>query len=66
MNKTGVAAAPCVAAVMLASLAAQAQQPAMPVIGLLQIGPASAAAQNVRYWHKADTPVAITNVRFWG
>jgi hypothetical protein len=20
----------------------------------------------VRYWHKADVPLALTNVRFWG
>jgi hypothetical protein len=29
----------------------------------------SAASQhsfNVRYWHKADMPTAVNNVRFWG
>jgi hypothetical protein len=25
-----------------------------------------AVAQNVRFWHKADIPVAFGNVRFWG
>jgi hypothetical protein len=22
--------------------------------------------ENVRYWHKADMPLALTNVYFWG
>jgi hypothetical protein len=25
-----------------------------------------AASHLVCYWHKADIPVALTNVRFWG
>ena len=25
-----------------------------------------AAAQNVRFWHKADIPPRSINVRFWG
>ena len=24
------------------------------------------SAQNVRFWHKADVTIALTNVRFWG
>jgi len=26
----------------------------------------SAAAQNVRFWHKADMAIALGDVRFWG
>jgi len=25
-----------------------------------------AAAQNVRFWHKADIPHRVGNVRYWG
>jgi putative tryptophan/tyrosine transport system substrate-binding protein len=28
--------------------------------------PLSGRADEFRYWHKADIPVALTNVRFWG
>jgi hypothetical protein len=31
-----------------------------------RIAPVSAAAQNVRFWHKADMSVAFSNVRFRG
>jgi hypothetical protein len=24
------------------------------------------AAQNVRFWHKADIPITLNDVRFWG
>ena len=27
---------------------------------------AGLAPANVRFWHKADMPLALTNVRFWG
>ena len=26
----------------------------------------SYSSANVRFWHKADIPVALRNVRFWG
>jgi hypothetical protein len=25
-----------------------------------------AAAQNVRFWHKADITIVLSDVRFWG
>jgi hypothetical protein len=25
-----------------------------------------AAARDVRFWHKADMPMALSDVRFWG
>jgi hypothetical protein len=28
--------------------------------------PVCSNSGNVRYWHKADISIALTNVRFWG
>jgi hypothetical protein len=31
-----------------------------------RIAAVSAAAQNVCFWHKADMPITVSNVRYWG
>jgi hypothetical protein len=30
------------------------------------VSDAPKTVRNVRYWHKADIPVVISDVRFWG